>query len=241
MNDRHPQVLLALDASTSRTAVAVGVAGAVRAAATPERGAAPLIDVLRAVLRDAGATVQEVTGIVVGTGPGSFTGLRIALAAAKTLAYARQIPLIGHSTMEALALAATWDAPDTGSERTVAIVQPAGARDQYLGRVSVSGHVARLVDPVALLSSEEALAGMATSGLCVAVDVRDASAQLASASRLGAAAGARLGEALLVLGGARLADGQRDDPATLVPGYVALPRGIPQAALSELTWSSDRR
>ncbi len=49
--------------------------------------------------------LDGVQGIAVGLGPGSFTGLRVALAAAKALAYARRWPIAGASSLLALALA----------------------------------------------------------------------------------------------------------------------------------------
>ena len=60
----------------------------------------PLIDQL---LQLAGVGKNEVGGLAVSIGPGSFTGLRIGLAAAKTMAYAWQVPLVGVSTLAALA------------------------------------------------------------------------------------------------------------------------------------------
>jgi len=57
-------------------------------------------DVLPAVLGD----LDGVQGIAVGLGPGSFTGLRVGLAAAKSLAYALRIPIAGASSLQALAL-----------------------------------------------------------------------------------------------------------------------------------------
>jgi len=59
-------------------------------------------DVLPAALGD----LEGLTGIAVGVGPGSFTGLRVGLAAAKALAYAFKIPIVGASSLQALAFEA---------------------------------------------------------------------------------------------------------------------------------------
>ena len=58
-----------------------------------------------------GATRAELTGVVVGTGPGSFTGLRLGLAAARGLALALELPVAGVSTLDALAAGAPGAAP----------------------------------------------------------------------------------------------------------------------------------
>jgi tRNA threonylcarbamoyladenosine biosynthesis protein TsaB len=58
------------------------------------------------LLRDAGVEQGELTGLVVGTGPGSFTGLRMGLAAARGLALALELPVAGVSTLAALAAGA---------------------------------------------------------------------------------------------------------------------------------------
>ena len=64
-----------------------------------------LLDTLHAVLRVAGLTLADVTHIAVGIGPGSFTGTRIGVMTAKTLAAVREIPLYGVNSLEALAWA----------------------------------------------------------------------------------------------------------------------------------------
>ena len=63
------------------------------------------------LLREAGARRGELTGLVVGTGPGSFTGLRLGFAAARGLAFALELPVAGVSTLHALAAGAPGALP----------------------------------------------------------------------------------------------------------------------------------
>ena len=56
------------------------------------------------LLRQCGKTVADVTAAAVAAGPGSFTGVRIGVAAAKGFAWGREIPCFGVSTLEAMAL-----------------------------------------------------------------------------------------------------------------------------------------
>ena len=56
------------------------------------------------LLSQCGKTVEDVTAAAVAAGPGSFTGVRIGVAAAKGFAWGREIPCYGVSTLEAMAL-----------------------------------------------------------------------------------------------------------------------------------------
>ena len=56
------------------------------------------------LMKNCGATVGDLTGVAVAAGPGSFTGVRIGVSAAKGLAWGREIPCWGVSTLEAMAL-----------------------------------------------------------------------------------------------------------------------------------------
>ena len=72
----------------------------------PDKAGDLLPDALVALCARAGKRLGEVGAMAVGLGPGSFTGLRIGLAAAKGLCYARRWPLAGAPSLHALALAA---------------------------------------------------------------------------------------------------------------------------------------
>jgi tRNA threonylcarbamoyl adenosine modification protein YeaZ len=104
-------MFLALDTSTPRGSVAIGLPGDVLARVTLERQgghAAELIPAVARVVEASGVELQELTGIVVGAGPGSFTGVRVAASTAKGLRHALGIPLWAFSSLAAAA--ATADA-----------------------------------------------------------------------------------------------------------------------------------
>ena len=87
---------LALETATDRASVALGGSSAdavVRELAGARRHAAELLPMIDAVLREAGARLSDVRGIVLSDGPGSFTGLRVGAAVAKALVQARGLPL----------------------------------------------------------------------------------------------------------------------------------------------------
>lgn len=100
-------ILLAFDTSSSLGSVALSEEEGVRARRfLREQGAhaARLIPAVRDVLSDAEISLDAVAGIVVGAGPGSFTGLRVAAATAKGLVRALDIPLFAVSSLASAAV-----------------------------------------------------------------------------------------------------------------------------------------
>jgi tRNA threonylcarbamoyladenosine biosynthesis protein TsaB len=94
--------VLALDSSSPLLSCAVWEDGRIVAESLhAERAGDVLPDALLAL-----APLDSIDALAAGIGPGSFTGLRVGLAAAKALAYARKLPLLGASSLRALALGA---------------------------------------------------------------------------------------------------------------------------------------
>ena len=118
---QEQEICLALD--TALEACSVGLAiranGKVthfeRSLALGRGHAEHLMDELQLLLDGQGLTYKDLTRIAATTGPGSFTGLRVGLATARALALALDIPVIGASTLTALAL----DAQAAGKSGTI--------------------------------------------------------------------------------------------------------------------------
>jgi tRNA threonylcarbamoyladenosine biosynthesis protein TsaB len=106
-------VILGLDTATASTAVGLWAPGGpeVERRDDPPLGARPahagrLLVLVEEVLAVAAADWEAVERIAVGVGPGSFTGLRLGIATARGLAQARDLPLVGVSSLAALAVGA---------------------------------------------------------------------------------------------------------------------------------------
>lgn len=106
-------MLLAFDTATPHVTVALHDGSSVVASFGSEesmRHGEMLAPGIERVLADAGASVADLTGIAVGVGPGPFTGLRVGLVTARTLAFARGLPVHGVCSLDVLAAEAEDDA-----------------------------------------------------------------------------------------------------------------------------------
>jgi tRNA threonylcarbamoyladenosine biosynthesis protein TsaB len=102
------------------TATGVATSALVRDGETlAERSSIPVrvLEDVDELLRDAGLEPESLDAIAVGTGPGSFTGLRMGLAAARALAFALDVPVAGVSTLDALAAGAPGAQPVIDARR----------------------------------------------------------------------------------------------------------------------------
>ena len=99
-------LLLALDTSTRQASVALCSEDELRGQYTWHVGnnhSVELLDRISRLLAECGNSMQDIDGVAVATGPGSFNGLRVAVASAKALAFALQKPLVGVSTLDIIA------------------------------------------------------------------------------------------------------------------------------------------
>jgi len=109
-----------------------------------------LIEMIDEALRDAGAKLSEVDLFACAVGPGSFTGLRIGLATVKAFAAATRRPVIGISTLAAIAHAAD-------SSGNIVSLLPAGRGELFAQMFSVSNGDVTALDSAAHLGARELL------------------------------------------------------------------------------------
>jgi tRNA threonylcarbamoyl adenosine modification protein YeaZ len=200
-------VIIAIDGAATDLSVALAEpSGAVIGEtgwSSAQRQSAELLPRLLELLTSHGRRLDEATALAVGTGPGSFTGLRVAMALTKGFAVALGRPLVGVPSL------AAWLAADPEVRAAVA---RAGAREAYV--LMRGGDAPHIVD------RDELADALGDAPVAAAVEVASAFELSAARSPVAAAAIARLA-----------ADRLRDDPAgddprLLEPIYLRAPRGV---------------
>jgi tRNA threonylcarbamoyladenosine biosynthesis protein TsaB len=203
---------------------------------------ARLLQSIAELLAEADVPLGNVTGIAVSIGPGSFTGVRIGLSAAKGLAFAQRIPMVGVSTLEALAVRAGRD------PRLICPVIDARRNETFVAayRWPRGADLPRLVVPPGVMPIERFLDCLlaarsatrdrhfairnpqsAIRGRCLFLGDGALRYRKPIESRLGQLASFApphrilpSAEEIAWLGRRRLARGEFDDPAVLEPVYI---------------------
>ncbi len=135
-HDGRRHAIVALDTATRTVVVAIGLPdGEAIGISSWEAGfrhGETLLPSLSRFLGETNVRRSRIDGLIVGTGPGAFTGLRVGVATAKGLAHALGKPIVGVPTGEALLEAI---AHETGESREAfALLLPAGPADRVLVR-----------------------------------------------------------------------------------------------------------
>jgi tRNA threonylcarbamoyl adenosine modification protein YeaZ len=176
------ETVLAFDTSAAHCAAALLLPdGRVLTRLEPmEKGQAErLMPLLEELLREAGLGWSDLTRLAVGTGPGNFTGVRIAVAAARGLALGLGIPAVGITRLEALAY---------GLPRPITVVEDARRGEVYVQGFGTETSEALLMDSSDLAHVVETahVTGSAAgpAALPAAVPLAEAMARLAAARDL---------------------------------------------------------
>jgi tRNA threonylcarbamoyladenosine biosynthesis protein TsaB len=203
-------VIVAIESASTDVSIALadpdGTLRRVDGWSAGQRQSHELLPRITDLLRADGTDFSAITALAVGTGPGSFTGLRVGMSVAKGLAVALDRPIVGIASLPA------WLEVEPDA---VAAVARAGAREAYLLRRD-----ARQPEVV----DRDALAGM-TGPWVAPIELQEAFG-LAKALQPLRAAAAVVRQAAL-----RLQDEPAgDDLSRLEPAYLRAPRGVAQAA-----------
>jgi len=149
-------VLLAFDTATPLVTAAIHDGQDVlvhHVAAAPLKHGEQLAPLIERCLADAGLSRLDLTAIAVGVGPGPFTGLRVGLVTARTLAHVLEIPVYGVCTLDVLAV----EAVDTGSvDGEFLVATDARRKEVYLASYDADG--VRVAGPVVVKPDEAATA-----------------------------------------------------------------------------------
>jgi len=207
---------VALETSVRPASVAVESehATAERVLATERAHASDLLPCLAELLTEVASTPAEISAVIVGTGPGSYTGLRVGIATALGLARGTDADMYGVPSCEALAFGALEP-----GERGVLLLD-ARQEQLYFAQFERTREDVRLIDAPQVTDADE-LRALLPDDVPIFGD-----SNVAQAARLDAAAIARLQPAeprakdLLALGMRRLALNGPMTPAEIEPLYL---------------------
>lgn len=176
------ETVLAFDTSAAHCAAALLLPGGrvLNRLEPMEKGQAErLMPLLEELLQAAGLGWSDLTRLAVGTGPGNFTGVRIAVAAARGLALGLGIPAIGITRLEALAF---------GLPRPITVVEDARRGEVYVQGFGTETSEALLLDgsdlPHVLETAQVTGSAAGPAALPPAMPLAEAMARLAAARDL---------------------------------------------------------
>ncbi len=178
MSDESNMKILALEFSSTRRSVAVAeqtdsgvvIRGTAQEIGQRETRAFSLIE---AALREASFPRDSIDYLAVGLGPGSYTGIRVAISLAQGWQLARHVRVIGLSSVESLA----EQARAGGINGEVNIVIDAQRNEFYLANYQVSGKAALLKERLQIVSAAEVNRRIASNEIVIGPDLKEAVAE----------------------------------------------------------------
>lgn len=158
--ERTPRWLLALESSTSQGGAALVADGAAIASIRLDEGlrhGRELMPAAAALLEKQGLRATDLHAVAVSAGPGSYTGTRVGVMAAKALAYAASCRLAAVSSLAALAASARGHS-SVASGDVILVMQDARRDEVYVGLYRLVDDGVECLAPDAAVTPEEARA-----------------------------------------------------------------------------------
>jgi len=221
-------VLLAIDTSTSWISLALYDGYSVRYEMTWQskyHHTVELAPAIEQLISRTGTSSKDLTSLAVALGPGSFTSLRIGLAAAKGFSLALKLPVVGIPSLDVVAAAQPLD------ERPLLAVLQAGRTRLAYAEYEVDGDAwvrkttPEVIDPkdlVKTITKPTLICGELSEDARSIIGRRWKNANIVSPAK-----SLRRGGFLAELGWKRLEDDGADDPVSLAPIYISTSNAIP--------------
>ncbi len=221
-------ILLALDSATENCSVALRCGNELwlRENADKQQHAACLLQMVDEVLTEAAIAREQLEAIIYGQGPGSFTGVRVAVSAAQGLALGLDLPTCGVSSLAALALGALAQQQDC--QYALAAID-ARMGEVYLGLYARDADGVKLLAPEAVLRPEAAVERVTAQFVNKSYVTAGTGIVLLQKAGLNCTPASVLfpqPQAIMALGGKALSAGQGRDVAQAQPVYIR----------NEVTW-----
>jgi tRNA threonylcarbamoyladenosine biosynthesis protein TsaB len=175
---------------------------------------------LSEVLTDANIEFTSLAGVSVAIGPGSFTGLRVGLAVAKGICWSRNLPLIGVSSLAAIAFTSKME------KGKIVAVKDAKREEIYYAAFVKNGNALEQVIPDSVGPPHDIQTLMAEGYLAVGPGVGELQKHLPNAAQGSYAEYDRqaLGGAIAIMGKEMLDSGKTLELASAIPNYVRSPK-----------------
>jgi tRNA threonylcarbamoyladenosine biosynthesis protein TsaB len=180
-----------------------------------------LMPTIQQMIADADLTPKDIKGIAVSIGPGSFTGLRIGITTAKSMAFALDIPVMGVPTLDALAMQFPY------SERIICPILDAQKGNVYTARYRTQSGFPRLLDEYRVMGIAELLRELTDAGESAVItgEITLFREHLQSSDPAVVQVAAPLsrmprGAAVAAAGYQQMSAGNVQDPRTLTPFYI---------------------
>jgi tRNA threonylcarbamoyladenosine biosynthesis protein TsaB len=222
-------VILAIDTSTRLAGVALYGEAQILAETiwhSRDYHSVELVPTIQAILKQTGVPVTDLRLVAVATGPGSFTGLRIGLAAAKGIALGLHLPIVGIPTLDFLAAAQPL------SDAPMFAVLRAGRGRLSVGKYRVFDGKWTCEDDLKVLDiqtlSQQIIRPTYVCGELTAEERHFLGRKWKNAILASPSQSIRRPSFLAELAWQRFSQGQVDDPVTLSPIYLHIGEIIPE-------------